>query len=71
MRHRQTKGPETGRSDLKQPRHTSTLHDSCTIRKDGEELVRVVFDLEVRRKPQAFAAVAVGIDMYIINMEFQ
>ena len=58
-------------------RHRSELplakigNDSCTIRKDGEELVRVVFDLEVRRKPQAFAAVAVGIDKYIINMEFQ
>jgi hypothetical protein len=29
------------------------------MRKDGELFVRGVFDLGVRRKPQAFAAVAV------------
>ena len=45
-------------------------NDSRTMRKDGEELVRVVFDLGVRRKPQVFAADAVGIYMYIL-VEFQ
>jgi len=34
-------------------------NDSRTMRKDCEELVRVVFDLGVRREPQVFAADAV------------
>jgi len=41
-------------------------NDSFTMRKAGEDLVGVVFDLEVRRKPQAFAAVLTN-----IYMEFQ
>jgi hypothetical protein len=40
-------------------------NDSGRMRRDGEFLLRVVFDLEVRRKPRAFAAGAVGIDIYI------
>ena len=36
-------------------------NDSRTIRKDGEAPVRVVFDLEARRKPQVFAADAVSL----------
>jgi hypothetical protein len=40
-------------------------NDSRTMRKDGEELVRVVFDLGARREPQVFAADAVGINIYI------
>jgi hypothetical protein len=31
------------------------------MRKEGEVLVRVVFDLEARRKPQVFAADAVSL----------
>jgi hypothetical protein len=38
------------------------------MRKDGKVLERGVFDLEVRRKPQAFAAVAVIIlGLWILN----
>ena len=40
-------------------------NDTRTMRKDGEELVRVVFDLGARREPQVFAADAVGINIYI------
>ena len=41
---------------------------SRTMRKDGKVLERGVFDLEVRRKPQAFAAVAVIIlGLWILN----
>jgi hypothetical protein len=36
-------------------------NDSRTMRKEGEVLVRVVFDLEARRKPQVFAADAVSL----------
>jgi hypothetical protein len=39
------------------------------MRKDGEFLVGVVFDLEVRRKPQAFAAVAV-ISLGLMDIEY-
>jgi hypothetical protein len=36
-------------------------NDSRTMRKEGEVLVRVVFDLEARRKPEVFAADAVSL----------
>ena len=43
-------------------------NDSRTLLKKGEVLVRGVFDLEVRREPQAFLADAV-IDEGIMDIE--
>jgi hypothetical protein len=42
--------------------------NSRTIRKDGEKLVRVVFGLEVRRKPPAFAALAVTSQLSVTQL---
>ena len=59
MRHRQTKGPETDRPDLTH-RATSRLYRlGDEFWSEPLNLVRGVFDLEVRRKPQVYAAVAV------------